>query len=149
MRTDSEVNSHVLYSWTVQRLEHYAARVSECRDLPEALDFARYVLNSRLSAVLRPHSSPDSCLKVDPDFLDWKARELARAVQDRYALNDTSPHLEALQLQSLHEKLNTIAGYLSKLAGQPGGPAKLELNVISGGLDVEGAGAVEQNATAG
>jgi membrane protease subunit (stomatin/prohibitin family) len=136
MPTDAQVNAHVLYAATVRQLDSFAERVAENRDVLAALDFARYVLNSGLVKVLAPLAG-DGFLKVDASFLQWKAQELQRGVQERLRPNDTKPHLEALQLQSLNQKLDTIAGYLSKLTVQGGAvlPASPTLNVIEGGLN--------------
>lgn len=152
MRSDIEVNSHVLYKWTVARLDSYAARVAENRGVEEALDFAKWVINSRLPQVLAHHSCEDGQggLKVDAALLRWKAEEVQRACQERYRLNDSKPHVEALQLQSIHEKLNLVAGYLSRLVVVDAGGAVTspQLKVISGGLEEAAGVSEEHNASA-
>jgi len=141
VRSDDEVQFHVLWSWTNQTLDSLSERVAENRSLGEASDFARFVINSRLAEVLKRRSCDDA-LKVDGPLIEWKAKELLRTVQERWAKQDTKAHLEALQLQSIREKLDCIAGYLSKLAGPVAsvpGAAEPQLRVISGGAD-EGVG---------
>lgn len=138
VRSDNEVNFHRLWAETNRQVDSYAERVRENRDVMQALDFARYVLNCGVVQVLEPVAC-DGPLKVDPALLRWKAQELARACQERFRLNDSKPHLEALQLQSIHEKLNQVAGYLSRLVVLPAGSVRQEggagLRVISGGLE--------------
>jgi hypothetical protein len=132
-----DVHYHVLWSWTNQTLDSLSARVAENRSLGEASDFARFVINSRLAELLKAHSCAD-LLKVDGALIEWKAKELLRTVQERWRLNDTKPHLEALQLQSIHEKLDCIAGYFAKALGsaRPVG-VEPELRVIAGGQSEE------------
>ena len=135
--TDSEVNLHLLWQATIRQVDSYAARVAENRDVMQALDFARFVLNSRLVNVLVPYGRGGE-LKVDPGLLRWKAEELQRACTDRFRMNDCKPHIEQLQLEAVHEKLDLVAGYLSKLVLQGAVMVELQqpsLSVISGGLD--------------
>ena len=140
MRTDCEVNLHLLYVATQRRLAHYADLVRENRQVYEALDFARYVLNSGMLPLLAAHDTradlPAGDLKIDSSLLRFNAEELQRACTERFRLNDSKPHLEALQLQSINQKLDTIAGYLGKFAVPNGAGASVpELKVISGGLE--------------
>jgi hypothetical protein len=151
MATDTEVNFHVLYARTVQELDMFRARVAENRDVDQAVAFARFILNSRLAQVLEPQSRNDY-LKVDGAFLRWKAEELERLCTERYRTNDQQPRLEALQLESLHErqealhgKVDVLAGLINRLLGDAGAslssscmpalPGSGELKVISGDLD--------------
>ena len=138
LRSDEEVNFHLLWAETVRQVDSFAARVAENRDVIQGLDFARYVINSRLVRLFEAHACGGQ-LKVDGALLRWKAQELQRACQERFRLNDSKPHVEALQLQCIHEKLDTMAGYLSKLVGGNGAvvaPSR-ELRVIDGGLKEE------------
>ena len=204
MRSDIEVNLHLLFVATLRRLQGYADLVRENRSVTEALDFGRYVINSRLCDLLAtletqisdspgtpaqkaagvgaisaasaprfprggsgtppplircPRAVTDlrpeapGGLKVDSSLLRWTAEELVRACTERFRLNDTKPHIEALQLQSINQKLDTIAGYLSKCVASGGaGKAGPELQVISGGLEeppvLEGRNGTAENAYA-
>jgi hypothetical protein len=136
MRTDAVVNLHRIWSETNRQLDSLSLRVAENRDVMPALDFAKWLFFSGLLELLEANAC-EGGLKVDGANLRWKCQELQHACQDRFAANDSKPHIEALQLQSIHEKLNTMAGYLAKLTVS--GPAQVQqpqLNVISGGLDV-------------
>jgi len=138
----------------------FRARVAENRDVDQAVAFARFILNSRLPQVLEPQSRKDY-LKVDGAFLRWKAEELERLCTERYRTNDQQPRLEALQLQSLHErqeslhgKVDVLAGLINRLLGDAGAsfsgsciaaaPGGGELKVISGELDGGTGGGVEK-----
>jgi hypothetical protein len=78
-----------------------------------------------------------------------------RQVQDRFRCNDTAPHLAKSELESLHDKFDKVAGYLSRLTQSPavavlpvvsgvepaeemGTRERSQLTVIKGGLDGEG-----------
>lgn len=135
MYTDSEVNLHWIWKETLQKVDSFSKRVAENVDVESAHEFARYLLWSGILKMLErnPQSEP---LKVDGAFLRWKANELERACTERWRLKDKDPHLSMLEVQSIHEKLNAIAGFLSKFPN----PAPVvqpapEFKVISGGLD--------------
>jgi hypothetical protein len=136
MSQDS-VNLHRIWNETSSRLESLSKRVAENRDVMPALEFARFVIWSGICELLEANSS-DGPLKVDGSHLRWQCRELQTQCTERFRLNDSEPHIEALQLQSIHEKINTLAGYLSKLV--VAGPAVVqssepELKILPGGLD--------------
>lgn len=132
----------------MNRLDRYQRLVQEGRSLEPAVDFARYVIWCGIIQLLEqnPQASP---LKVDGAMLRWKAEELQRAVTERFRLNDTNPHLAKSELETLHDKLDKVAGYLSRLTQAPAvvvDPIKAEadpgtraqemqLSVIPGGLD--------------
>ena len=48
-------------------------------------------------------------------FLRWKCEEVHRKVLDRFRSNNTSPEIAEAELRCLHDKLDCIAGYLSRL----------------------------------
>lgn len=117
-------------------LDSFMDRVRENRDLMSAVEFARFVLNSRLPEVLEA-AACDGPLKVDGVLIRWKANELEEMCAERFRLNDSKPHIEALQLQSIREKLDTMAGYLAELAGKRGRGRRRAFKpvVISGGVN--------------
>src|SRR5512133_1091057 len=104
----------MLYRETLTRLEVFERRVSENRDVMAASEFCRWLNFSGIFRILDAHPAPEP-LKVDGAFLKWKSGEVLKACNDRFRTNDSKPHLAELQLQSLHDKLNTMAGYLSRL----------------------------------
>ena len=145
MRPDSEVQFHRIWSETNRRLDSLSDRVRENLEVMAALDFARWLFFSGLLELLEAHSC-QGLLKVDGPNLRWKCQELQHDCQERLRLNDSKPHLEALQLQSIREKLDTMAGYLSKLVVSGPAVVQPDLRVISGGLEGndQGAGVVEK-----
>ena len=146
MGKDCEVIYHRIWSETDSRLDILRARVAENKDVMAALDFARWLFWSGLLELLEANAC-SGFLKVDGANLRWKCRELQRECQERFRLNDNEPHIAALRLQSIDEKLNTMAGYLSKLVAAGSAsvqPGECELRVISGGLDGSPAGVPER-----
>jgi hypothetical protein len=118
MRTDAEVNYHRIWTETNGRLDSLFARVAENKDVMSSLDFGRWLFWSGLLELLESNSCPGP-LRVDGPLLRWKCVELQRRCTERFRLNDSEPRLETLQLQSLNEKLDLMAGYLSRLAVAP------------------------------
>jgi 2-methylaconitate cis-trans-isomerase PrpF len=118
------------------QLECYAKRVRENRDVMPALDFARYIINSRMDRALSLFAT-DGHLKIDPLALVAEAHKLKDACQERFSSRDVNMKMEAVELQSLHEKIDTVGGQVTRLVAAltaagalPGG-----LQLISGGLD--------------
>jgi len=147
--TDIEAKLHRIWSHVDLRLDVLTARVRENRDVMSASEFSRWLFGSGLLELLEANSC-DGFLKVDGAHLRWKCEELTRQCADRFRLNDSQPHLEALQLQALHEKLNTVAGYLSRLVSGPGAsssPTVPPLQIISGGLDGSAIGEPDKRST--
>jgi hypothetical protein len=68
----------------MNRLESLRRRVREARDLMEAADFARYVLNSQMRKFLAPYDNQGP-LKVDSAALGLSAADLLRQVQGALA----------------------------------------------------------------
>jgi hypothetical protein len=117
MRTEPQ-NLHRIYRETFNRLDRYARLVSEGKSLEAALDFARYVFWSGIIDLCEMNAE-EGFFKVDGAHLRWKSEELQRAVQQRFRVNDTSPHLSSAETETIHDKLDSIAGYLSKLSVAP------------------------------
>jgi len=134
MSFDFKVYLHRIWSETDRRLDSLSDRVRGNVDVMAALDFSRWLFFSGLLELLEANSC-EGLFKVDGPNLRWKCEELRRACQERFRLNDSKPHLEALQLQSIREKLDMMAGYLSKLV--VAGPAVVQpdLRVIYGALE--------------
>lgn len=106
---------HWLWKETKIQLEILSARVAEGRDIATALQFARYILWSKLITIFR-QASTDGLLKVDADFIQWKANELQNACQQRYVLGSESDATIPMEdVTSLHEKIDALAGYVSRL----------------------------------
>ena len=148
--TDIEVILHRIWSETNNRLSTLSERVAENRSVDEAREFSNWLFWSGILELLERESCGGP-LKVDGSNLRWKCKELEGQCQERYRLNDVRPHVEALQLQSIHEKLNLMAGYLSKLVVSPGAAVVTSvpgLALISGGLDEAAGLSVERNASA-
>lgn len=97
----------------MNRLERFSALVAEGKFLFEARAFCSYVLFSGLISLFEANPQ-DPPLKVDGAFLRWKAEDLQQTIQERFRLNDTSPHLSESEFLSLHDKLDKVAGYLSR-----------------------------------
>ena len=103
---------------TKNRLETFHRRVQEGRDVQAAVDFARFIQQCGLIKLFEEHSQPEP-LKIDGAFIRWKAEELERCCTERFRTNSSEPTLTAAYLQSLHEKIDLMAGYLSKLTVSP------------------------------
>lgn len=131
---------HRIWRETINRLESLDRAVQESKRLDEALNFSRWVFWSGLCELCEQHSAP-APLKVDGAFLRWKCQDLQGKVQERFRLNDSAPHIEATELESINHKLDLIAGYISKLSppvdgnATAGNPAEPALRVIPGGVD--------------
>lgn len=119
MRTDS-VNLHWLWRETVNRLDVLARRVSENRDVLGASEFCRWLLFSGLIQFFKENSQPEP-LKVDGAFVEWKIKELLYQCNERFRTGKTEPTIAESELKSIHEKMDLIAGYLSKLTAAPAG----------------------------
>jgi len=114
-RSQSEVDLHVLYTQTKQRLESFAECVRENKRVDEAVDFARWLQRSGILRLLESNAQGEP-LKIDGAHLRYVCRELEKACTERYRMRDTQPHLDELQLKSMNQKLDTIAAYLAKVA---------------------------------
>jgi len=110
---DDAIDRHALYRETVSWLERLEGMVREGRDIEYAHGFSTYVLNARIPHLLSKYPA-DGSLKVDGAFLDWRVRELKRAVQSQYT-GAEAPGVPESELASINHKLNLIAGELVKL----------------------------------
>ena len=79
-----------------------------------AVEFARFVRWSGLVKLFEENAQGEP-LKVDGAYIRWKAEELERCCTERFRTNSTEPTLTAAYLQSLHDKIDLMAGYLGKL----------------------------------
>ena len=135
-----------IYSETMSRLDKFDRCVQEGKALEQALDFARWLFFSGIITLCEMNPQPFP-LKVDGSMLRWKCEDLQRKVQERFRLNDTSPRVSKTEMDTLHDKLDKIAGFLSRfpqpaVAVNPsvpeldGGHAhnEMQLSVIPGGL---------------
>jgi len=120
---------HWLWRETVNRLDSLQRRVNEGRDLDAAVEFARYILWSKLPDILKPHDC-DGFLKVDSSFLRWKAEELQRCVTECYRLGKGAQRGEQTQLEAISRKLDLIAGQISKIPMPSGTPDAIRLRVL-------------------
>jgi hypothetical protein len=135
MRSELDNQLYRIYRETDMRVNILSQRVAENVEVMAALDFSRWLLWSGFLDLLEAHSC-DGPYKIDGAHLRWKCKELQSACQERFRTNDSEPHLTELQLQSINEKLNTIAGYLATAGrGRKGRQKRVKLKVISGGAD--------------
>jgi len=105
-----------VYSETSNRIEVLSRRVQEGRGVMEASEFCRWLLFSGIIQVLEQTPNPGP-LKVDGAHLRWKVEELLSVCNSRLRSGpDGQPCLTAGYLQSLHDKVDLVAGYLSRLS---------------------------------
>ncbi len=125
-----------LWRETMNRLESYAKRVKEGRDVSGAHEFARYVLWSGLVKLCKenPQASP---LPVDGHLLQSAATDLQSLCTEFYRNQGRPKGLEASELQSIHEKLNLLAAHVSQLSAAP---AVLVARMPSERVETSGAG---------
>jgi len=106
-----------------------------------AVQFARYVLWSGLISLFEEYARPEP-LKVDGAFIRWLAEELQRECTERYRTNNFSPTFEQAEFQSIHDKLDLIAGHLSRVA-----PALSNFSASPSTFAMNEHEAAEENAT--
>jgi hypothetical protein len=128
---------HWLWKETYNRLERFDRLVQEGRGMDEALGFVRYLKGSGLLKLFNV-TFQESPLKVDGPLIHWRCNELEQSILRRYSTGDLQGRIEPKDLQTLHEKLDTLAGYVSKLvpaiAPRPFAVEHESLTVIPGGL---------------
>jgi hypothetical protein len=79
-------------------------------------------------------------LKVDGKFLRWKAEQLVSACSERYRTGNVKPSIERTEFESMHEKIDRMAGYLSRLTAagtitaEPLPESQPDFQVVQGGL---------------
>jgi len=120
---------HWFWNETRNRLESLRHRVREGRDLMEAADFCRYVLNSGLLKVLAVHDCQGE-LKVDSSFLAWSAADLLREVQELWRTQKAPSEASRTQLEAILHRLDLIAGRVAKIP-IPDNPARLGQESLS------------------
>jgi len=98
----------------MNRLSVLERRVQEGRDVDAASEYARWLSFSGLLKLLEANSQP-APLVVDGCLLESRCDELIRMCGERFKTGDRSPNLKAKELQSLHDKIDLVAGYLSRL----------------------------------
>jgi hypothetical protein len=131
-----------IYSQTVNQLDSFLRRVQEGRDVEAASDFARWLAFSGICMLLQRYPNQvasHDILKVDGSFLRWKCEQLIEACNERFRTNSLNPSFQKKEFESMHEKIDRMAGYLSRLSVAPAvsvAPMPAEhLTLISGGLD--------------
>jgi hypothetical protein len=108
------VKLHILYRDTIARLDVLSKGVRECRNLDEAADFARYVLNS-VAPLLKLCPIPDP-FPCDGHLVNSLAQTLLSDVQDRWRLHDMEPRLDLSELTAIHRKLDLLAGHVARIS---------------------------------
>jgi len=145
--TQDATNLYWIWKETINRLDTLSRRVAEGRDVMAASEFCRWLNFSGIFKLFDANPQPEP-LKVDGAFARWKCEELLRACNDRFRTNSNAPTIGEKEMRSLHEKLDVLAGYVSRLpapaAAMTSAPenevsngqhANSELVVIPGGLD--------------
>jgi hypothetical protein len=112
------VNLHRVWQETVYRLDILSRRVSEGRDVMAASEFARWIFFSGIIQLCKEHAQ-DGFLKIDGSLLQWKVEQLIEQCNERFRTNNLDPNFKAEDFRSLHDKLDTMAGYLSRLSVAP------------------------------
>jgi hypothetical protein len=87
--------------------------VEEARDLMEAADLARYVLNSWMRTILAPYDNQGP-LMVDSATLGLSAADLLRQVQELWRTNQVAPGYNVAQFDAILHRLDLIAGQLAR-----------------------------------
>lgn len=114
MTTDA-VQLHWIWRETSNRLDVLHRRVQEGRDVMAASEFARWLNFSGIIKLLEANAQ-DAPLKVDGALLRSKCEIVLAQCNDRFRTNSEDPNLAKAELLSIHEKLDTLAGYVSRLS---------------------------------
>jgi len=107
-----------IYGQTVNQLDSFSKRAQEGRDVEAASDFARWLSFSGILMLLERYPNQVQShhpLKVDGSFLRWKCEQLIEACNERFRTNSLNPAFAKKEFESMHEKIDRMAGYLSKL----------------------------------
>jgi hypothetical protein len=121
------------------KLSSYSKRVSEGRDVVAATEFAKWLNFSGLLELFKanPQAEP---FKVDGPFMQWTVDQLIEQCHERFRTGNADPNFKAAEWQSMHEKIDKMAGYLSRLSAAPAVSVnplprdEFEPQIISGGL---------------
>ena len=105
-----------IWSETDRRLDSFANRVREGRDVMAASEFARWLFFSGIITLCKENSAP-APLKCDGALLQWKCEQLISQCGEYFTTNGQSAGLKETQLVSLHEKVDRLASNLELVAG--------------------------------
>ena len=137
---------HCIWRETINRLDIFRQRVQENKDVMAASEFCRWLFFSGLIKLFKDNAQ-DGFLKVDGSLLESKIQTLLGMCNDRFRTNNQEPTFERTQIESLNEKIDSMAGYLSRLSVAPAVVvASVKQNgetghkIISGGLNVHRSG---------
>ena len=120
-------------------LSSHARCVSEGRSVMAASAFARWLNFSGLLELFKANPQDDP-FKVDGAFAQWTVDQLIEQCNERFRTGNLDPNFKAKDFQSLHDKIDLMAGYLSRLSVAPAVTVnplpreEVELQIISGGL---------------
>lgn len=109
---------HCIWRETINRLDTFRQRVQENKDVMAASEFCRWLLFSGLIKLFK-NNAQDGFLKVDGSLLESKIQTLLGMCNDRFRTNNQDPSFERTQIESLNEKIDRMAGYLSRLSVAP------------------------------
>jgi hypothetical protein len=110
--SSSAASWYWLFNETRNKLDSLAARVREGKDLDAALEFSRYVTNSRLCDLLDENAAKGP-LPCNGKVIRRKAESLTQKVQLRFATRDTKPHVEISELEEINRKLGELSAAVS------------------------------------
>lgn len=133
MNSDA-VQLHWIWRETVNKVAVFERRVQEGKDVMAASEFARFIKCCGLIGLLKANDRVEP-LKVDGALLEWKLDELLRLCNERFRTCSIEPNLNAAYVQTLHEKVDLIAGYVSRLS-----VGQVAVGSGNGGDASEGAG---------
>ncbi len=113
-----DLNLSRLYAETMNRLSTLRRRVQEGRDVMAASEFARWLIFSGMVELFKAHSQ-DGFHKVDGSLLASKTEMLLDMCNERFRTGKQDVQIEKQEMESLRDKVDTIAGYLAKLTIAP------------------------------
>jgi hypothetical protein len=139
------INLATIYRETTNRLEVFTRRVQEGKDVMPASEFCRWLEFSGILPLMLTHTNQEQGpFKIDGSLLRWRCDQLLDNCNERLRTGNENPTFEKLEFQSIHEKIDRMAGYLSRLSVAPAvsvAPIPAEhLTVISGGLSAQAPG---------
>lgn len=101
------------------RLDVLSERVQEGRDVMSASEFARWLNFSGIIKLLEQNST-DGPHKVDGPLVRWKCEALIKDCNAQFVRSSESAELSKDNVESLHAKLDRIAGHVSRLTVRVG-----------------------------
>jgi len=126
----TNVNNHILYRDTLNKLNDLRHRVLDGQDIMLALEFARFVEASFIVRILKPFDN-DGPLTVDSKALQARAKEVRQLAQDTFyklGKEELFPRHDAEQIAGINRRLDILAAQVSKLTTLLS-PALLETGV--------------------